>query len=241
MEKDGVADEAGLRPGDLVIEIAGQDLKTRRGGQLLFRPPRGDFDIAYRRGGRRRIANINRHIIDQRIAVVVDQRVKTRSEQRQVVKVRRGEEGWNDDVLGAIANLWAELWRRGEVDGLPLSIDAQDSWIASGETWGPEGLGLLFEAPANGPFESVVDVDDGKVSFRLFELPVIAHVEAGGPGAEAGLEVGDVIRTIGGYDVREGTGAELLLFFQADSSLEVGYLRQGREESTTIQRSTRRR
>lgn len=225
---DGVADEAGLRAGDTLLEISGRDLRSRRGGELLFSPPRGDFKIRYQRGNEDRTALINRRVIDQRI------RIQSDRVERVNVQIHRGKDGWSPEVLGALAAWWSDLRSRGadEIDA-SLSIPGMaQRWIASGDSWGIASLGLLFET-RNGQF-FVLRPSGDELQMRLLDKPVISEVIAGGPGEDAGFEVGDVLVEINGHPILGSNGSARFLYPKTDKPVTFQFLRDGETKRTTL-------
>ncbi|MGE0440337.1 MAG: PDZ domain-containing protein [Gemmatimonadales bacterium] len=72
----GVADEAGLQPGDEILSIDRQDVRSTTGKSPLFSLPELDFAMGYRRAGVARVALINRRITSR---IIQDSRVEIRS------------------------------------------------------------------------------------------------------------------------------------------------------------------
>ncbi len=226
----GVADEAGLRVGDRVRSIQGRDLRSRRGGQLLFSPPRGDFELGYVRAGRSRTASINRHVVDQRIRQVVD---------RRVVRIERGENGWDPEVLGALARGWSQLRQEGSANfDLDEDPEGDRRWIVSGSRWGLPAWGLLFEAPDGRFF--VVNGAPGDVRARLLSKPRVAEVEAGGPADVAGVKVGDVLLEIDGHPILGSNGTRRLLLGDPRKRVHLQLQRGGDTTGVTLRPETRR-
>jgi len=69
----GVAEEAGLQPGDRILTVDGQDVRTRAGVTPLNALPVLDFTIGFRRGDQMSSAAINRRITNQ---VVISEGVR---------------------------------------------------------------------------------------------------------------------------------------------------------------------
>jgi hypothetical protein len=212
--RGGVADEAGLAPGDEVRRIDGRDVRHPDGDSPLFAPPRGDFTIDYVRDGRPGSAFMNRRIVDQRIVI----------RGQRGVQVERTE-GLGDRLLGALAGVWRVLTNLA-ADGPPPRI------IVHGETWGPDGLGLLFRSDSAMLF--VLDDVNGRQVLRFPAPPVVATVAEGGPGARAGLAPGDAITHVDGRSVLDSDGATPLIHTDAGHPLAVTYLRAGRTHHTTL-------
>lgn len=200
VEAGGVAAEAGLRVGDRIESIAGHDLRSRRGGRLLFDPPSGDFSVGYRRDGRLAQGQINRRIIKQRIVVVED---------RREVRIERGASGWDPEILGALMRGWSELRRAtGDVDAQRANAVGSRRWLVDGEHWGLPSWGLLFEAPGGQFF--VVNGPADQRRLRLLSRPTVAEVVAGGAAEGAGIRAGDVLMEIDGHPILGSNGTRRL-------------------------------
>ncbi|MEZ4456171.1 MAG: PDZ domain-containing protein, partial [Gemmatimonadales bacterium] len=72
----GVAEEAGLQPGDEIRSVDRQDVRNAAGKSPLFSLPELDFTIGYRRAGVARVALINRRITSR---IIQDSRIEIRS------------------------------------------------------------------------------------------------------------------------------------------------------------------
>lgn len=210
----GVAEEAGLAPGDEIRRIDGRDVRDPDGDSPLFAPPRGDFTIDYVRDGRPGSAFMNRRIVDQRIVI----------RSQRGVQVERTE-GLGNRLLGALAGVWRVLTDRA-ADGPPPRI------VVRGDTWGPDGLGLLFRSDSTTLF--VLDDVNGRQVLRFPAPPVVATVADGGPGDRAGLAPGDVITHVDGRSVRDPDGATPLIHTDASHPLSITYQRAGRTHHTTL-------
>ncbi len=66
------------------------------------------------------------------------------------------------------------------------------------------------------------------------ELPVVSEVMEGYPAEEAGLEAGDRITKLGGYNVHIYNEIVVYNFFHAGEDTEVTYVRDGERHTTTL-------
>jgi len=116
--------------------------------------------------------------------------------------------------------------------------------------------GLFFAIPANTVKEIAAElIDNGEVIYPYFgiefnsvtqdvvaelDLPVdngvlVLNVPEGGPAAEAGIEPGDVITSIGGVEIDQQTSfSEALFQFGPGETVEVGIVRDGEEMTVEI-------
>jgi hypothetical protein len=217
VERAGVAEEAGLRPGDRILEIDGHDVTRRRGGELLHAMPRGDFDITYDRDGELGTAHMNRRIVVQHIVINGD----------RSVRIRQGGDGGRGPIA-AVSD-----WLRGLLGRAPGGgsdgVERAGVLAARGETWGPTRLGALLGAEGGRLFE--VDADG---AIRLVERPRVVRVGRDSPAAAAGLRPGDTLTFVDDYDVRSAEAARLLFRAEAGRPLALRYVREGRERRTTL-------
>jgi len=116
--------------------------------------------------------------------------------------------------------------------------------------------GLFFAIPANTVKEIAAElIDNGEVIYPYFgiefnsvtqdvvaelDLPVdngvlVLNVPEGGPAAEAGIEPGDVITSIGGVEIDQQTSfSEALFQFEPGETVEVVIVRDGEEMTVEI-------
>lgn len=208
VERGGVAQEAGLEPGDRILEIEGRDVTSRRGGELLHAMPRGDFDIMFERDGERRVGRMNRRVVVQHIIIDRD----------RTVRVRQG-----DGPGGVFAAI--RRWFRGLL-GAPAPAAGLS---AHGESWGSSRLGALLRGDDGGLFEPGAE---GGV--RLETRPVVVDVRSGGPADRAGLRPGDILTHIDDHDIRSEEGAGLLFRAETGRPLALRYVRAGAPRRTTL-------
>lgn len=227
VKRNGVAEEAGLRPGDEVRTIEGQDLRSESGGRLLYALPGGDFRLGYIRNGRTATTVLNRRIVDQRVEV--------RRDRIQSIRVERSGDRWGDKLLAALTRFWRELRDFANDSRVVIQLGGNRpsaTWTVRGDSWGPASLGLLFESAGGRLFEG--RVVDGRREYSLPSAPVVAYVVQEGPGAAAGFEPGDVLLRINDLDVLETEGTRLLFFSSHDRPLDITYRRNGTERHATV-------
>ena len=218
----GVAEEAGLQPGDEIRRVDRKDVLGDHKNNPLFSPPRSDFTIEVVRNGRTLSAPMNRRVNDKRIVI--------RSQPVSRIRIERGDEAWGSRLLNAVVHWWRATWR--EVTSDAASAGGSGQWVARGDTWGPRQFGLLFRSESETLFalESV----EGKQVLRLPGNPIIADVIPGGPAARAGLTPGDVVTEVNGVSVLGPEGSHALLFPVTGEPVRLTYLRGALERHTTL-------
>ncbi len=74
------------------------------------------------------------------------------------------------------------------------------------------------------------------VSVIGYDTPVVYEAQAGGPAYEAGLQKGDVIRSVNGHDIHMYKEFRAYILFEGDthSSMEIVYERDGTEHTAYV-------
>lgn len=214
----GVAEESGLQVGDRLVSISGRDLQSQRGGELLFAPPDADFRLRYERSGSTHSASINRRIVEQRIRVVRDRRVR----------IERGDGSWDAGMLGALVRAWSRL-TEGDAE-----LGTRD-WTIGSERWSLPSWGLSFEA-REGRF---LRLDGTGQRLRLLAAPTVAEIDRDGPADRAGLRAGDRVLEIDGHPILGSNGTRRLLLGDPEKKVGLRVRRDGRVLTITLDPETR--
>lgn len=129
---------------------------------------------------------------------------------------------------------------------------------------GVPAQGLFFAIPSNSVSKVVAElIETGEVEYPYFgiasvpvtaslaaqlNLPVdygeliVQDVDRNSPAGEAGLQIGDVILTVDGQEINQGTPfIEVLFSLEPGQTVEVTYVRDGEEMTTEITLGTRGR
>lgn len=139
----------------------------------------------------------------------------------------------------------ALLNARGQLIGINVAIA---STASTQDTAGSVGLG--FAIPSNlakRVADSLIagdEVSHGKLGVGITDAgsdaaavqsgALIKDVTAGGPGAEAGLKAGDVVTSVNGIPVMDGTSLSALVrYHPAGTTVKIEYVRDGKVSTTS--------
>ena len=103
--------------------------------------------------------------------------------------------------------------------GIELSC-GDCAWTRAGVAWG-QGVVVGAVPRATGTSETVPERHRTTMRFVTDEFPVIRAVERDGPADQAGVQIGDVILTVGGLPITSREAGELLGQIEAGSTVTL--------------------
>ena len=221
---DGAAARAGVREGDLIARVNGEDIRTPAGITALFGAQPGQSI---------RLRLITDSVVRDVTLVKSDVRFMFNTDFDGFDRHR--EDGIVDRFLGLFRHRDDARHRNPDDDGVRHVITDRHVARISRSPWSPAAFGLTLEACAACSW-SWNDrlMGNDRLVWNVDEPLTVARVLADGPAARAGIRVGDVITHVGGHDIRSVEGGRVLLSTTAGNRIEMRFLRSGRERSVTV-------
>lgn len=200
VDRDGPSRDK-LKNGDLIVAIDGMLITTRKAGVRFANLAAGEpVELEIRRGRQRRVVTvIPRAVPDLEIPIEITVRCTDQLSRENAVTYEFGK-ALSPEFARAMEKIRkreAELEAVTDSMGLLMSPEYSDraprGWI---------GFGLSFSG-------SIRRNDQGKPSdWYFFKLPAVKSIQPGSPADGAGLQVGDVLLEIDGFELDSDKGGK---------------------------------